>query len=69
MRGAIDGLVLREIPTGENDKLLTVLTAEQGKIRICAKGVRSMKSKLMPLCRLFTYGNFEFYEKNGMRWL
>ncbi|MBO5416260.1 MAG: DNA repair protein RecO [Clostridia bacterium] len=69
MRGTVDGLVLRETETGESDKLLTVLTAEHGKILICAKGVRSMRSKNMSLCRLFTYGNFEYYEKNGMRWL
>jgi DNA repair protein RecO (recombination protein O) len=62
-------LVLREQPIGENDKLLTVLTAEYGSIRMSAKGVRSMKSRMMPLCRMFTYGNFEFYEKHGMRWL
>ncbi|MBQ7383468.1 MAG: DNA repair protein RecO [Clostridia bacterium] len=69
MRGTVDGLVLRETETGESDKLLTVLTAEYGKILICAKGARSMRSKNMSLCRLFTYGNFEYYEKNGMRWL
>ncbi len=69
MRGTVDGLVLRETVTGESDKLLTVLTAEYGRILISAKGVRSMRSKNMSLCRLFTYGNFEYYEKNGMRWL
>ena len=69
MRGSVDGLVLRETATGESDKLLTVLTAEYGRILINAKGVRSIKSKNMSLSRLFTYGNFEFYEKNGMRWL
>jgi len=69
MRGAVDGLVLREMPSGENDRLLVVLTAEYGTIRMCAKGARSVRSKLSPLCRVFTYANFEFYEKNGMRWL
>ena len=69
MRGTVDGLILREIAVGESDKLLTVLTAEYGKILMSAKGVRSMKSKNVSLCRLFTYGNFEFYEKGGKRWL
>ena len=69
MRGSVDGLVLREWQTGENDKLLSVLTAEYGKIRVCAKGARSVKSRIAPLCRPFTYANFEFYEKNKMRWL
>ena len=69
MRGTFDGLVLRESAYGESDKLLTVLTAKEGKVFLIAKGVRSLKSKNMSLCRLFTYANFEYYEKNGKRWL
>ncbi len=69
MRGTFDALVIRAVDCGESDKLLTVLTAEDGQQTILAKGVRSPKSKLMPLCRMFTYANFEFYEKNRMRWL
>ena len=69
MRKVIDGLILREAPMGESDKLLTLLTAEEGKIFITAKGARSIKSKTVSMCRLFTYANFEYYEKNGRRWL
>lgn len=69
MRKTVDGLVLREIAVGENDKLLTVLTASEGRITLSAKGARSMKSKVLPLCRLFTYANFEYYEKNDHRWV
>lgn len=69
MRGTFDGLVLRETAYGESDKLLTVLTANEGKVFMIAKGVRSLKSKNLALCRLFTYANFEYYEKNGKRWL
>ena len=69
MRMAIDGLVLREMNSGENDKLLLVLTAKQGKIWICAKGGRSIKSKKSAICRAFTYAEFEIYEKNNRYWL
>ncbi|MBQ8850504.1 MAG: DNA repair protein RecO [Clostridia bacterium] len=69
MKKAVDGLILREAPIGENDKLLTVLTAEEGRITLTAKGARSMRSKVLSVCRLFTYGNFEYYEKNDRRWL
>ena len=69
MRKTTDGLVLREVAVGEHDKLLTVLTPKEGKITLSAKGARSMKSKVLPLCRLFTYGNFEYYEKNDRRWV
>lgn len=69
MRGTVDGLILREVAVGESDKLLTILTAEHGRISMSAKGVRSMRSKHLALCRVFTYGNFEYYEKGGKRWL
>ena len=68
MKKAVDGLILRELPTGESDKLLTVLTAE-GRFLMTAKGARSMRSKVMSLCTIFTYGNFEYYEKYDRRWL
>ena len=45
MRGTTDGLVIKEAPVGESDKLITVLTKDKGKILISAKGVRSQKSK------------------------
>lgn len=69
MRKTVDGLVLRENTFGENDRLLTVLTAEYGKMFFIAKGTRSVQSKNLALCRVFTYGNFEYYEKNGTKWL
>ena len=69
MKKVIDGLVIKEIPYGESDKLLTVITADEGKMLICAKGARSPKSKMLPLCRIFTYANFEYYERSGKKWL
>ena len=69
MKKTVDGLVLREAPFGEHDKLLTVLTAKEGKLFMTAKGAMSLHSKVMPLCRLFTYANFEYYEKNERRWV
>jgi DNA repair protein RecO len=38
------GLVLRRVNTGETDRIVTVLTQEQGKIACVAKGVRKMTS-------------------------
>ena len=69
MKKTVDGLILREAPLGENDKLLTVLTAEEGRVLMTAKGARSLKSKVLPVCRIFTYANLEYYEKNDRRWL
>ena len=69
MKKAVDGLILRTTSIGESDRLLTVLTAEEGRISIMAKGARSMKSRLLSVCYLYNYVNLEYYEKNGRRWL
>ena len=69
MRSTCDGLVIRESEYGENDRAVTLLTADNGKMFAIAKGARSMRSKTASLCRTFTYANYEFYEKNGRRWL
>ena len=68
MKKAVDGLVLRVLPAGDNDRLLSVLTASEGRIFMTAKGARSARSKIASMCRLFTYANFEYYEKNDRRW-
>ena len=39
------GVVLRETETKDADKILTVLTAERGKIPVIAKGVRRKSCK------------------------
>ena len=69
MRFATDGLVLKEKMTGENDKMLLVLTAERGKLWVCAKGGRSIKSQKSAICRPLTFGELEIYEKNDRLWL
>lgn len=69
MRDTCDGLIIRECDYADSDKILTVLTAEDGQITVIAKGAKSQKSKIMPLCRTFTYANLEFYQKGGRRWL
>jgi DNA repair protein RecO (recombination protein O) len=43
---AATGLVLRRIPLGEKDKIITLYTRERGKVRAVAKGARKTTSKL-----------------------
>lgn len=69
MRKACDGLVLRVSDVGEHDRMLTLLTADEGKLYINAKGARSVRSKTASLCRILSYVNVELYEKNGRYWL
>ena len=41
-----EGLVIRQYPLGEADRILTLLTRDLGKIRVVARGVRRPKSRL-----------------------
>lgn len=40
-----NGIVLRETETKDADKILTLLTAERGKISVIARGVRRRRCK------------------------
>ncbi len=56
------GLVIKETPIGENDKLLFILTKDKGIVRAFADGVRRMKSKNSAGVSLFCYSDFTLYK-------
>lgn len=66
---AIDGVVLRSVPYGENDMLVTLLTEREGRITVIAKGARSMRSKIIGGIQPYTYANFEIAGKSGPGWI
>lgn len=49
----IEGIVIKRKNFGEADKLLTIFTKNQGKIKVIAKGIRKIKSKKAPHLELF----------------
>lgn len=69
MTFATDGLITRITEVGASDKLVNMITPDRGRIGVMVKGSRSPNSKLTPISQLFTYGNYEIYEKNSMYWL
>ena len=58
MRFEINGLVLRENAVGENDAYLDLLTAENGRMSVYARGVRSYKSRNREATLPITYSTF-----------
>jgi DNA repair protein RecO (recombination protein O) len=44
-RYSTEGIVLSKINYGEADRILTLFTKDQGKVRVIAKGVRKIKSR------------------------
>lgn len=53
-------IVLNRINYGEADRILTLLTPDQGKLRVMAKGVRRVKSKLAGGIELFSVIQINF---------
>jgi len=60
----IRGIVLRAVDTKEADKILTVLTAEMGKISVVAKGARSRRSRLTAATQLLAYSEMVLTESH-----
>ena len=59
------GIVLSRIDYGEADRILTLLTPEQGKLRLMAKGVRRIKSKLAGGIELFSVTQITYIQGRG----
>lgn len=49
-----DAIIIGRLDLGEVDRILTLYTRQQGKLRAVAKGIRRPQSKLAPHLELFT---------------
>lgn len=59
------GIILSRIDYGEADRILTVLTPDHGKLRLLARGVRKVKSKLAGGIELFSTSDITFIQGRG----
>ena len=60
-----EGIVLSRIDYGEADRILTLLTPEDGKLRLMARGVRKPKSKLAGGIELFSTAEISYMHGRG----
>lgn len=58
-------IVLARTDYGEADRILTVLTPDYGKLRLMAKGVRRVKSRLAGGIELFSVSHMSFVRGRG----
>ena len=63
MNLTVSGIVLRVRPSGDNDRLCTILTDTHGVIHACARGAKSMKNKNSTATAQFVYGHFELFRR------
>lgn len=59
------GIILARTDYGEADRILTLLTPDYGKLRLMAKGVRRLKSKMAGGIELFSTSDITFIQGRG----
>lgn len=63
------GVVLRETETKETDKILTVLTADRGKIAVIARGARRKNCKFAACAQPLVYSELTLYQRGEWYYL
>ena len=59
------GMVIRTVDCRDNDRILTLFTAEQGRVDAKARNCRKPTSPLLTCTQPFAYGEYQlFYHKN-----
>ena len=58
----VKGIVIKEVPFKDNDKIITLMTDSLGKISCMAKGAKKTNSALLASCQLLVYSEFVLYK-------
>jgi len=61
-----EGIILRGIPYGESNKIVTLFTREGGKMTAMARGAKKPASRLAAVTQPFTHGSFLIRTGRGM---
>lgn len=59
------GIVLTRVDYGEADRIVTLLTPDNGKIRVMARGVRKIKSRMAGGVELFSVSDITYMPGRG----
>lgn len=58
----VKGIVIKEVPYKDNDKIITILTDTLGKISCLAKGAKKTNSPLLASSQFLVYSEFVLYK-------
>ena len=56
------GIVTKIVNYSDNDKILTVITADQGKIQVFCKGAQKIKNSILASTEFLAFSEFVLYE-------
>ncbi|WP_153733208.1 DNA repair protein RecO [Sporosarcina obsidiansis] len=66
MLNKIEGFIIKSIPYGETNKIVTIYTREAGKLTAMARGAKKPASRLAAITQTFTHGYFLIRASRGM---
>ena len=58
-------IVARAVNYRDHDRVLTLITRDNGRMTVSARGCRKAQSKLLACAQPFCYGDYELYTRNG----
>ncbi|MBR1861218.1 MAG: DNA repair protein RecO [Lachnospiraceae bacterium] len=59
---SVTGIIIKQMPVGESDRRITILTNTRGKISVFARGARKPNSRFAATTCPFCFGSFKHYE-------
>jgi DNA repair protein RecO (recombination protein O) len=60
------GIVVKEVSTGEADKIITIFSRDRGRISALSKGGKRPKSNLAAASQILSYGEYVLYSGKDM---
>ena len=65
----VKGIIIKETPYKDNDKILTILTDELGKISCMARGAKKTNSPILACSQYLVYSEFVLYKSNNFYYI
>jgi DNA repair protein RecO (recombination protein O) len=62
----LEGIVIRSMDYGENNKIIAIYTRHNGKMSIMVRGAKKMNSRFSAVTQLFTHGEFVLFKSSSM---